>query len=331
MHDKLYDILSQEYKKVVDGRDFVYAEGTIPILLVAHVDTVHHELPKNLFYDSQKMVAWSPTGLGADDRAGVMGILHLLSLGYRPHVLFCDGEEKGGYGATEASKAIKPKVKYVIELDRNGKKDAVFYDCDNSEFTKYVESFGFKEDWGSFSDISFLCPKWRIAGVNLSTGYYGAHTTSEYLRVDELVFSLEKVSLMLSTPPEKKFTYMASKKGYGNFWGSDYYDYYDLYDRESANKKKSSSKTKNSSPKTSVSTKASTVIKHNYICVYVGASDLQGTYGGTITRWNDFLGAYKTTIEDYIRNKIYQAAEISDCLSSKTPEDLKKELASLES
>ena len=63
------------------------------------------------------------------------------------------------------------KLNYIIQLDRRSSNDCVFYDCDNKEFTKYVESFGFLEGIGSFSDISVICLSWGIAGVNLSVGY----------------------------------------------------------------------------------------------------------------------------------------------------------------
>ena len=35
-------------------------------------------------------------------------------------------------------------LKYIIELDRRGSDDCVFYQCDNHEFDAYVEKFGFQ-------------------------------------------------------------------------------------------------------------------------------------------------------------------------------------------
>ena len=52
-------------------------------------------------------------------------------------------------------------------------------------------------NFGSFSDISFLCPAWEVAGVNLSVGYYNEHSNSEYLCVGQLFDIIEKVKLML--------------------------------------------------------------------------------------------------------------------------------------
>ena len=45
-------------------------------------------------------------------------------------------------------------MKYIIQLDRRGTSDCVFYNCANEAFIEYVEKFGFIENFGSFSDIS---------------------------------------------------------------------------------------------------------------------------------------------------------------------------------
>lgn len=213
------------------AEEYLYAPGEIPILLVAHVDTAHYKPPEEVFYDPVAGVAWSPDGLGADDRAGVAGILELLRRGYRPHVLFCDGEESGGTGASAAAKELAPPdVRYLVELDRRNGKDAVFYNCDNKEFKEYIENFGFVETFGTFSDISILTPAWRIAGVNLSIGYYNQHMATEFIRCKEWEHILGKVEAMLKNPPRRTFVYKAkvssiagSSKGI-SYWRRDEWD-----------------------------------------------------------------------------------------------------------
>lgn len=140
---------------------------------------------------------WSPELLGADDRAGVYAIIRILEQGYRPHVIFTLGEEIGGIGAKAIVKKFKKcpidDVKALIQLDRRGSNDCVFYDCDNEDFLKYIESFGFEEDFGSFTDISIIAPQWGIAAVNLSIGYYNEHTNYEFLNCNELYSTINKV------------------------------------------------------------------------------------------------------------------------------------------
>lgn len=202
--DMLSKILTTEYGKenVIKTKDYIIAKGNNPIGLVAHLDTVFENPPKEreIFYDSKKQVMWSEAGLGADDRLGVFLILEIIKKGYRPTIIFTTKEENGGIGASIlVSKYEKPiaDMKYLIQLDRRGKDDCVFYNCINEEFIEYVESFGFKEEAGLFSDISVICPQWHIAGVNLSIGYHNEHSYIETAHLKEAYATLEKVVKMI--------------------------------------------------------------------------------------------------------------------------------------
>jgi hypothetical protein len=210
-------------ERVIATEDFVYAVGDIPVMLVAHLDTVHNFAPVDMFYDREMNVIWSPQGLGADDRAGVYAILQIALSGLRPHILFTTDEEIGGLGAQTAAKQLVPDVNFVIELDRRGTEDSVFYDCDNPEFETYVNQYGFKTAYGSFSDISYLCPEWKVAGVNLSIGYENEHTKSESLDVSAMNETIRKVKdLLENVDAEKdKFEYIESVDSYG----SNYYSF----------------------------------------------------------------------------------------------------------
>lgn len=144
---------------------------------------------------------WSPQGLGADDRAGVFAIITLIRKGYRPSIVFTMGEEIGGLGAmaliTDYPTCPIQDLKYIIELDRAGEKDCVFYQCDNQNFTDYVSSFGFEEAHGTFSDISTIAPAWEVAAVNLSIGYEDEHSKVERLYINDMEDTINKVSKML--------------------------------------------------------------------------------------------------------------------------------------
>lgn len=222
----LATFLKKKYKKIVNTKDYIYAVGDIPIALCAHMDTVFTKQPiaAEIFYDRQKGAIWSPKGLGADDRAGVFAIIQIIQKGLRPHIIFTTDEELGCLGAAELAKkkCPFPDLRYIIQLDRRGHDDCVFYDCDNPEFTQYVESFGFVENFGSFSDIYDLCPNWGVAGVNLSIGYINEHSTNEILFVGPLLNTIEKVTKMLKQPihqiPNFEFIYSVySVQNYKNY------------------------------------------------------------------------------------------------------------------
>ena len=226
------NFLKKHYPRVVETKDYVFAEGEIPIALVAHLDTVFSTPCEEVFFDNRHNVMWSPNGLGADDRAGVFAILQIVRSGLRPHVIFTTDEEKGGVGAYQLSMIECPfkDLRYVIQLDRRGANDCVFYDCDNEDFVEYVENFGFVWNYGSFSDISFLCPEWGIAGVNLSVGYRDEHSEVEVLFVGQLLDTISKVTKMLQEKDIPKFEYipMDVYSAYGYNWfnsNSNFYGY----------------------------------------------------------------------------------------------------------
>lgn len=177
------------------------AEGELPICLVAHMDTVFPTIPQKIYYDQEETTLWSPQGLGADDRAGIFAIVELLDRGCRPSIIFTDLEEKGGIGASALVKDYFncpfEKCNALIQLDRAGENDAVYYDCDNKSFEEWITCYGFITSYGSFSDISVFGPEWGIAAVNLSVGYEDEHSYVETLNVTHLYTTINKVEQLL--------------------------------------------------------------------------------------------------------------------------------------
>lgn len=211
--NKLYGMLvkflyKKGYKKIYRNAHYIMAEGDIPVCLLAHMDTVFKYLPDpdEYFYDQEKKMLWNPCGSGFDDRAGIYSIITLLETGFRPHIIFTDLEEIGGKGAAELVRRFPhcpfKECKMLIQLDRAYEKDCVFYNCDNQEFIDFIESYGFEFSIGSFTDISVICPKWGIAGVNLSVGYLEEHSYVERLNCDWCDATIERVIRLLSEAEE---------------------------------------------------------------------------------------------------------------------------------
>lgn len=209
MHKTLSTYLKGKYKNVIIQKEYIVAIGDIPIALVAHMDTVFYQQMTHMYYDPRKSILWSPEGLGADDRAGIFIILQIIQSGLRPSIILTTDEEKGGIGAQKLAKTVCPipSLRYMIQLDRHGANDCVFYDCANDDFIDYIESFGFSEAIGSFSDISFLMPAWKICGVNLSVGYNDEHSVSETLNVNLMYRTLNIVKKMLAEDTIPHFEY----------------------------------------------------------------------------------------------------------------------------
>lgn len=212
---ELKEALRKELKSIgyspVSKSGFLYAEGDVPVLLVAHLDTVHKTKVVDICV-SDNGIMMSPQGIGGDDRCGVYMITQIVKK-HKCHVLFCEDEEIGGVGAEcFARSGIAPEVNFIVEMDRAGNNDAVFYDCDNPEFTDFVCGFGFKEEMGSFSDISIIAPALGVAAVNLSSGYHNPHTIHEYVCTDEVEANIDRICDMVSDSEDKAFEYVESER-----------------------------------------------------------------------------------------------------------------------
>lgn len=215
-------LASKKYS-VVDQDGFLYAKGAVPVLLVAHMDTVHDKQCTEIVNNNGRLS--SPQGIGGDDRCGVFIIMNLVKE-LNCSVLLCEDEEKGGIGAHKFVKAKhkvdkgngKEKdvryideldVNYMIEFDRKGSNDAVFYSCGNEDFIDFVEdATNFKFSTGSFSDISVLMPEAKLSAVNLSCGYYNAHSTTEYVKYDEMMDTIEAAKTLIKEECDKPFVYV---------------------------------------------------------------------------------------------------------------------------
>lgn len=215
---------------VIDEDGFLYAKGDVPVLLVAHMDTVHQKQCTEVNMTDGKLS--SPQGIGGDDRCGVYIISQIVKEKHCS-VLLCEDEEIGTIGARKFIKTDyinNLDVNYMVEFDRRGNSDAVFYTCDNAEWTDFVcDATGFVETHGSYSDISVLMPAAKIAGVNLSSGYYNAHSPTEYVIPSDMEMTIEVAMIMIESECGEPFEYVAKKYKYtrptGSRWASNGYQY----------------------------------------------------------------------------------------------------------
>lgn len=252
---KLKQYLCGEMKKIygkdntVIGDGYIYCRGDVPVLLTAHMDTVHKKLVTDFYEDIQTdkngkvtHTISSPQGIGGDDRCGIYAILKVIESGYLPYILFCEDEEIGGIGSGKFCKTKYitelSNMKFLIELDRANSNDLVFYQNANQDWINWVEDeTNWIKSWGTFSDISHLSPACEVSSVNLSCGYYKAHTVYEYVIMEELLETIEMTKHLLEAS-EKVETFEYIEKTYNTryygmyntFGGEDYDDDYDDLD-----------------------------------------------------------------------------------------------------
>lgn len=228
------------YKEIYNTDQYVYAEGEIPVLLIAHLDTVHKTLPDTILFDKKQQMLWSPQGIGGDDRCGVYAILKILQ-NFKPYVLFPTDEEIGGIGTTAFVQDFDSiPVNFMIEIDRRGAGQSVYYQCGNEIFKSLINSLGFEENYGSFSDISILSPAFDIASVNLSAGYYNEHTKQEYIKLNDLRYTITRIEAILRAMQDEenqkdlKFDYQEKIRFYN--YQYDDYSYYNSTSDENTSK-----------------------------------------------------------------------------------------------
>lgn len=224
--------LSETHKDIVSGDGYVFAQGDFPVLLVAHMDTVHKALPNAFIHDKKRGTISSPNGIGGDDRCGIYMILEVIKK-INCSVLFTEDEETGCIGAHKfaGSSLVKQLAfNYIIEFDRANANDAVFYDCDNPEFEEFITKEFYKTSYGSFSDISVIAPVLGCAAVNLSCGYYNAHTKNEYVVLSEMENSIEAaLQILYRTSEDDAFEYIEAESYYSKYYSG--YSNYSGYSR----------------------------------------------------------------------------------------------------
>lgn len=225
--------LQMRYEEVIVDDGFVYAQGNFPVLLVAHLDTVHSKLPNMILYDKDQNTVSSPNGIGGDDRCGVYMIFEIIKK-FNCSVLFCEDEEDGGIGANKFVKTDLARTldfNYIIEFDRANANDAVFYSCDNYDFEKFITRDFYKINYGTYSDICDIAPVIGCAAVNLSCGYYKAHTKDEYVVLSDMENSIKAAcDILARTTQNDKFEYVEYFE-YGDWNGYGYNGFIDYNDQ----------------------------------------------------------------------------------------------------
>jgi hypothetical protein len=208
---------------------FIPKGDALPLLLVAHVDTVRRGMEPVALQKKNGIIRNRLGVLGGDDRAGMYIISRLLeALPFKPYVLLTFGEESGGIGARSFVESglldsHLPYINLFVEYDRRGVNEFVSYCEIPLELADMVEAMGFSQGYGSFSDVDILTRQYKVAHINMSAGYFNEHTSMEYVSLPGVEFIIAS-SLNLLPQIQKQYMEAPKRKSYvskyGNLFGT---------------------------------------------------------------------------------------------------------------
>lgn len=166
-------------------------------------------------------------GLGADDKNGIYICLECLKSFDVLKVAFFVEEEVGCGGSGDVDMKFFKDCRFIIQPDRRGGHDLITSmfcgDVCSEKFIKAIgaENFGYKENSGTVTDVGELVERGvGISCLNLSCGYYEAHSDQEFTVLSELQNCLDFVMHIVSECREV-YPFEVSYGG----WGRSYSGY----------------------------------------------------------------------------------------------------------
>lgn len=241
------------------------------VMFTSHLDTATQATGKvKHVFENDMIKTDGQTILGADDKAGVVIMLHMIEKEIPGLYYFFLAEEVGCLGSKwlgrklENEKWIKKdlykNIDKVISFDRKGYTSVISYQNSRSASDKFTDelakrlnnadktgTFKYETDpTGMYTDsarVSHIYPEC----TNLSVGYFSQHTKSERQNIEFLkklcnaVVDVDWESLPVERDPKKD---NESKHSRNNTW-NDYGDWHgnDSYRRNSSSYNKSKNKT----------------------------------------------------------------------------------------
>ena len=197
----LLNQLPRELEKDPDGNYFLKI-GESKTIFACHLDTVSKTVDNVVHViDGEYIKTNGKTILGADDKAGVVILLYLISKKIPGLYYFFLGEEVGCIGSTAAAKRKKDFKDYnkMISFDRKNVSSVITYqsslrccsdDFANSLISEFAKSdLKFEKDEGGVYTDSAEFVEIIPECTNISVGYFNEHTVNE----KQNIFFLEKL------------------------------------------------------------------------------------------------------------------------------------------
>ncbi len=225
------------------------------IMVNAHMDTVQRQDdaimmtdPNFVYYDRfWNIIAGHNVMVGGDDKCGcaiAMTLATSTTLSFK--ILLTVGEEAGCYGVEAVDKKVFDDVLFCFTADRKHCCDIIDHYCGRTcapdTVTKEISAVArehnifMEKNSGSVADTYHICQ--YVPAVNLSSGYYNAHTSFDFIRVGETHDTMMVIRQFILNPGRMAAAIAAAPKNWqkGTTYGTCYtgtwvgYDEYRTYD-----------------------------------------------------------------------------------------------------
>ena len=216
------------YKIDPHGQVYSLAYPKAP-LMAAHMDQVRCCDHATKVKVSKRRI-WGNGNLGADDKNGCWIILETLKSHAAINFIFTTEEESGGLPFEDflfQHSTELANIPYGLIFDRRNGGDIIgmmngYCDDDLEKAVHNIgKPYGYKPTSGVWSDCDALCR--FVPCVNLSCGYYEAHTTNEYTSIRSLRKALALADALIGGLSRDRFD--LASVSYAEFeWDRPYLD-----------------------------------------------------------------------------------------------------------
>lgn len=238
----VFPLLNSDLKEDEFGNLFIKI-GESDVMFTAHLDTATSALTEVVHvFDGVDVKTDGKSILGADDKAGVTIMLHMIENNIPGLYYFFLGEEVGCVGSRKVATKYKEEkqegINKVISFDRRGTTSVITYqsgsrccsDKFGDELSKQLnladETFSYQKDTTGLLTDSIQFVKLYPECTNISVGYQHEHTYSEVQNIEHLE-KLAEACLKVNwnnLPVDRDIT--QSDYSYDSYYGGGYdYDY----------------------------------------------------------------------------------------------------------
>lgn len=238
---ELFPLLGSELQQDEFGNLFIKI-GESDVMFTSHLDTATSALVEvNHVLEDKYIKTDGKSILGADDKAGVVIMLHMIENKIPGLYYFFLGEEVGCVGSKKVADKQKvekiPGINKVISFDRRGTSSVITFQtsqrCCSEKFAEELakqlnladQTFDYKTDPTGLLTDSVQFIKIYPECTNISVGYKNEHTFSEIQDIEHLekladaCLKIDWSSLPVERDPSK------TEYKYGSYYGYDDYDY----------------------------------------------------------------------------------------------------------